>query len=500
MCNKIRLLIEKNLYDVALRLLHREGSTYSQEAALVRFQYGNYLLLKGDISRAVKEFIKTIGFIKPYSVISKLLCSRYNSYLKEYLSEWNKINKTSNSYTKLIECCIKREQIKHEIQQISDNNKILNCTSSPELKQLSNLSKMYFECKIRNQSQVEEEHLLHRFLEYGPEKLLVSPTTYLENIKFENVNTPENILSFLSMLPDQSDYRSKVLAEIIEKFPNCNENLYFYLLLLYLVLWQKKQVTTSYVLNFVKKKGLRLDRVLIICRLYSFFDGIQEMNNNQQNDDALQHEAVNKCIHTLIENNPKGSLNCNISKRTFLIMLKSSCSNDKVKALRIKPLLREKIIRDIVDSANEVQLIANFNDKIRRSSLMLSLYTNNPMEFRNDSCDICRETLTTQSIYFLCQHSYHKECLSYNSTKRREEVICVVCKTKKNLLNIKSAININSDSSNIISGIAKVLAIGTKKIENKIMIKKYVKTISESNDKNKGQGKNESVSLNNPFD
>ncbi|KAH8342801.1 hypothetical protein KR084_005135, partial [Drosophila pseudotakahashii] len=482
--NKIRILIEKNLYDIALRLLHREGYTYSQEAALVRFQYGNYLLLKGDISRAVKEFIKTIGFIKPYSVISKLLYSRYNNYLKAYISELSHINTSSGSYTNLIECCVNREKIKHEIQQISDNDKLLSCPSTQELKQLSNLSKMYFECKIRNQSQVEEEHLLHTFLEYGPKTILVDPTTYLENIKFENVNTPENILSFLSSLPDQSDYRSKMLAKIIEKFPNCNESLYFYLLLLYLVLWQKNEVTTSYVLNFVKKKKLRLDRVLIICRLYSFFNLIQEMKNNQQNDDAMQHEAVNKCIHTLIDNNPKDSLNCNTSKRTFLIMLKSSCSNDKVKALQIKPLLREKIIRDIVDSANEVQLIANFNDKIRSSSLMLSLYTNNPMEFRNDSCDICRETLTTQSIYFLCQHSFHKECLSYNSTKRREEVICVVCKTKKNLLNIKSAKVINSDSSNIIAGIAKVLAIGTKKIENKSMIKQYVKTVSESNDRN----------------
>jgi len=494
MSKKIRRLIEQNMYNIALRLLHREGYSNTPEAAFVRFQYGNHLLLKGEISRAVEEFIKTIGFVKPYSVISKLLHSRYNNYLIDYLSEWKKINGTISNHTKLIECCINREQVKHKIEQLSHGVEPLSLTSKPEKRNLSNLSKIYFEWKLQNQSRVGE-HLLHRFLEYGPESLLVDPTTYLENIKTEHLNTPENVLLFFSILPQQNDYCAKMLAEIIEKFPSCNKKLNLYLLVLYLVLWRGKKVTKNIILEFLRKECLPLDKVLIICRLYSFFIGIQETTNNQKNE-TLHHELVNKCIQTLIENNPEAALNFNLSKITFLMMLKSFCSNDKIKALQIKSVLRERIIGDIVDSANETKLIKDFNDKITRSSSMLSLYTNNPIEFRNDSCDTCRETLNTQSIYFLCQHSFHKECLNYNSTKR----VCAVCKTKSNLGKIKSVININSEPLNIINVIAKVVAIGIKKQGSESIIQKSVKTIAERNYPKGRQGKSESATFNNLFD
>ncbi|XP_016968756.1 vacuolar protein sorting-associated protein 11 homolog [Drosophila biarmipes] len=499
MSKKIRLLIKQNMYDIALRMLHREGFSCSSEAAFVRFQYGNHLILKGEISRAVKEFIKTIGFIKPYSVISKLLHSRYNNYLLEYLYECQKINKTSSNHTKLIECCINRDQIKHKIEHLSDGVYPLSLTSKPEKKHLSDLSKMYFGWKIQNQSRAEEEHLLHRLLEYEPESLLACPKTYLENIKTEHLNGPDNILSFFSMLPQQNEHCAKLLSEIIEKFPNSNQKLNFYLLVLYLILWRENKVTKSFILEFIRKVRLRVDKRLIICRLYTFLNGIQEITINQQNE-TLYHETVNKFIQTLIENNPEVAINFNFNEITLLMMLHSFCSHDTIKAFHIKPVLRKKIVCDLVDSANEIQLIKNFNDKINRSSLMLSLYKNNPMEFRNDSCDICRETLNTQSIYFLCQHSFHKECLNYNWTKRGEELICVVCKTKSSLVNIKSLININSDPFSIIAVIAKVIAIGFKKLPNESIIQKPVKTIAKRNHQKELQDKSQSAIFNNPFE
>ncbi|XP_052849028.1 vacuolar protein sorting-associated protein 11 homolog [Drosophila gunungcola] len=470
MRNKIHLLIEKNMYDIALRFLNREGCISSPETALVRFHYGNYLLLKGDISRAVQEFIKTIGFVKPYAVISKLLYSRYNCYLIDYLSEWGKYDKSSKHQAKLMECCINRKQIQHKMQKIRDRLEPLSTTSPLDLKNLSDLSKMYFECTLQNQDKVED--LLQRFLEYGSETLIVDPTTYLENINSENVKKFKNILSFFSILKDYNDYCSKMLAKIIETFPACDEKLYFYLLILYLALWRGNKVSTCFVLNFLKKERLRLDKVLIICRLFSFLSGIKAIPNNQQNAEVFQYETVNKCIDTLIKNNPEVGLDLNISKNSFLMILKSMCSNDQIKVLKIKPVFKEQNMRRVLDSSNEQQLVANLNDKIKRSGCVLALYTNNPIEFRNDKCNICHETLNMQTIYFLCQHSFHKDCLNYNSAKRHDQLICVVCETKKQMSDSKNRNKFNLDSSNIIAAIANVVGLGVMKLGTESMIEK----------------------------
>lgn len=461
----IRLLVEKHMYNIALRLLHREGYTSSPETALVRFQYGNHLLQKGDFSRATQEFIKTIGFIKPYAVISKLLYSRYNTYLLNYLTEWKKKNESSSCHTRLIECCIKRDQIEHEMQQ--DDFK--HYKSPAEIKHLATLSKMYFACTPSNQVPVEEEHLLHQLLEYGPASLAVDLTTYLNNITFENVKESKNILSFCSILADHNDYCAKMLAKIIEAFPVCDEKLLFYLLVFYFKLWRLDKVSSSFVSDFIKTHSLRMDKTIIVSRLYTFFNVTQRIHGHQKNTGTLHNETIDKCIENLIKNNPDVALNENLSKRSFLMMLKSSCSTEEIKAIKIKPIFKDRLLRSIVDSANELKLVENFNEKIKRSRSMLSLYTNNPIEFRNDKCDICREMLSMQSIYFLCQHSFHKECLNYKSTKRQEKFLCIICKTR-NLLSPKHSSNFSCDSSDTIAVLAKIVSIGNK-LETKLMIR-----------------------------
>ncbi|KMZ01285.1 vacuolar protein sorting-associated protein 11 homolog [Drosophila simulans] len=479
----IRLLVEKNMYNIALRLLHREGYNSTPEMALVRFQYGNHLLQKGDISRATQEFIKTIGFIKPYAVISKLLYSRYNTFLLNYLSEWKKKNEPSSCHTRLIECCSKREQIKHEMQQ--DDSK--HYKSPAEINHhLSTISKMYFACSLSNQLTVpvEEEHLLHQLLEYGPASLAVDLTTYLNNITFENAKESKNILSFCSILADHNDYCAKMLAKIIEAFPVCDEKLLFYLLVFYFKLWQVDKVSSSFVSDFIKTHCLRLDKTIIVSRLYTFFNVTQRIHRHQINTGTLHNETIDKCDENLTKNNANVALNGNLSKRSFLMMLKSSCSNEEIKAIKIKPIFTDGLMRSVVDSANELKLVENFNEKIKRSRSTLSLYTNNPIEFRNDKCDICHEMLSTQSIYFLCQHSFHRECLNYKSTKRKEKLLCIICKTR-NLISPKHSSNFCCDSSDTIAALAKIVSIGNK-LETKLMIG--------------GRPKSDGVTSSNPFD
>ncbi|EDW95582.1 uncharacterized protein Dyak_GE17997 [Drosophila yakuba] len=488
----IHLLVEKNMYDIALRLLHREGITSSSETALVRFHYGNHLLQKGDITRATQEFIKTIGFIKPHAVISKLLYSRYNSYLLNYLSEWKKKNTSSSCHTRLSECCFKREQIKHEMHRDDPQN----YKSPPDIEYLSTLLKMYFECTLSDHTPVEEEHILQQLLEYGPATLAVDPTTYLNNITLKNVEEPKNILSFCSILADNNDYCAKLLAKIVEAFPVCDEKLLFYLLVSYLTLWHGEKVSASFVSDFIKTKCLRLDKTLIICKLYTFLNAFQRIQCDIKNTGTLHNETINKSIYNLMKSNSDFALNTNLSKKSFLMMLKSSCSNEEIRSLQIKPIFRDELLRNIVDSANELQLVENYNDKIKRSKSMLSLYLNNPIEFRNDKCDICHEILTLQSIYFLCQHSFHKDCLNYESTKRQEKILCIICKTR-NLISPKNSSILCHDSSHIIAVIAKIVSIGNK-LGNKSMRKQF-KGEADSRDDKGCHKKSDYDTSSNPF-
>ncbi|KAH8350165.1 hypothetical protein KR067_004115, partial [Drosophila pandora] len=332
---KVRLLIEKNMYEIALRSLNYEDYAYSFDAAYIRFLYGNYLLLKGDVESAVNEYIKTIGFTKPSSVISKLLYMRYNENLINYLSEVEKIE-PSKTVRKLHEFCLNSRHLNDEINQL----------------------KFLFDSK-------ELESLLKHY--QGFQQISNLPTKYFK---------PAN-----------------------------------------------------------------------------------------QNDKYGKEDFINHLFHEDIPKDstfPRSSeLATNLNK-SLLMAFKSACTNESNLLLKIKPIVVEKSERFKVESTNEKGAIKYLNTKIKSTKYKLLSFTHNPIEFRNDTCDICGETLGSQSIYFLCQHSFHKECLNYRALKYKD-LVCVTCAGEKySILDEKSSVQFLSESFDIVIRISKLFSLGIK--------------------------------------
>ncbi|KAH8303512.1 hypothetical protein KR059_009904, partial [Drosophila kikkawai] len=467
MSKTVGLLIYQKMYEIALRFLDREGFTSSAEASSVRFQYGNYLLHRGEISRAVQEYTKTIGFIKPYAVISKLLSSRYNDYLKDYLLELKK-KKMSSHNLKLIECCSKRNQLKQKIEELKDAE-----AKSRLMKVILavGLPKIYFHQTLENQCDFIEINLLNRILEYADKQQIVDFYRLFKNDGLEIFDPKsKNMLCFLYILSEHKDYCVHLLAKNVNSYSTCEDNVYYYLLILYLELWSANKINKSSVLDFLQKNSLRLEKVLVICTLFKFPCEVGEIQYKKPNENTVTNNAVNKCISKLVEKNPEVGFELNASKKTFLIMLKKSCTNKAIQALELKPLFKEGIFRDIVDSKKEINIIKDLKNTLKKSNCILSLYTNNPIEFRNDTCDICRQTLNMQSIYFLCQHTFHKECLNYNKTTCKDELKCAICNVKFTSLEEKDQQKLNSDSLSVISLISKELAGGIIKVETETTV------------------------------
>ncbi|XP_034138337.1 vacuolar protein sorting-associated protein 11 homolog [Drosophila guanche] len=499
-CNtntKIRLLIEQNMYNIALQLLSREGLASSHETACVRFQYGNHMVLKGDISRAVLEYIKTIGFIKPYDVISKLLHSKYTDYLKEYLYAVLKSNHAKDKHKQLLKLLEQKngkpENIHQPVSNVSFNNtdnKFLNIQSS-------NLNSKNYGAQVKS---FEDDEELNFYIEYGSESLILNPEPYLQHFKSLIIgNTTKNILRFFPILSEHNEFCANLLAEIIASYPTCDHELYDYLLILYLGLWHENKITTGFVLDFLKTDRLRLEKVLTICRLYAFLNGIKQVYTNLNDADTVTNVGSNKCVHSLLKGYPDLTHIFELRTSSLLIMLKSGFQNHSIHASQFKPFVNENIVKNILDSRNELQMIENLNKKIKKSGSMLSLYANNPIEFRNSSCDICRQALNTQSVYFLCQHSFHKECLIYNMSRRGDEAICVACSGEPNYPADKA---IHSQSTDSITVISKVISLGVVEIATNNGLSKNV-IHTKGHDSNVYQGKLNAIkrtSSGNPFD
>ncbi|XP_068153164.1 vacuolar protein sorting-associated protein 11 homolog [Drosophila tropicalis] len=475
---KVRLLTKNAMYDTTLRLLEREGYACSEDAAIVRYQFGNHLLSKGDPSRAAKEYIRTIGFVKPFNIISKLLTPRYNEYLIEYLEEFVKSDDSTDEHRRLLQSCLDRRDLSSGIEQLStlqdgthntDNiqlgdfkypsnraaNFLLFANVWQNLRKDKNLAELY-----------KEQEILNFFLESGQELLEKHSETVLATIKaLVHDKKTDNILDFLSILSQDIEFCLNILSEIIQINPDCDEKLYYYMLILYLELWREKKASSEDILNFLKNKRLRHDKILIICGLYFFTNGIKHIQSNPTDAEHNNNgeTILKECMKSLIKNFPEHSFLFETSSRSFLMLLKSACSNTAMNALHLKQFFKDKSLNTFMDTHNELASINDLKDQIKQSTSLISRYKCNPIEFRNTSCDICRQPLQMPSVYFLCQHSFHKECVNYNS-KLVSNATCSVCSKNVNYYVDKEENNPfeedEENSGDIIAGISKSLATG----------------------------------------
>ncbi|XP_034475579.1 vacuolar protein sorting-associated protein 11 homolog [Drosophila innubila] len=504
--NKVKLLIAKCMHDNALRILERSESDNCENAAHVRLQYGNNLLMRGSFNRAVSEFEQTIGVIKPYDIISKLLYSRHNVYLKQYLSKLLKTQHQTIDQKKLLETCIDREKLSLRIQQLWVTRN--DSTHIADFKQLL-VGSINYSSLLNATNQLEnimsvfqntdEQEIFNFFLEYGRELLLVDRSMVLETVQTLVKNGQiTNILPFLIIFSDHTEFCASLLADFIDHFSDRNENVHYYLLVLYLGLWREKKISTQKIQEYLKQTPLKSEMVLILCKANLFNIESKDQQDSVEPGPLTCHE---ESIELHIKANPKLANLLTVGPRSLLLILHKVCGMQSIQILDIRSLFIEKFKKNLNDAKSELQCIESVKEEIQKNGTLLSQFKLNPIEFRNSCCDICRQSLHMPSVYFLCQHSFHKECIpyNYNATSKEDATLCFLCNdnNKYNLVldNVKSGVSTKPED--IIEGVSNVFASGIVKLRDG---EQFAKTVCKEDESHNAFTSNTKEHPKNPFD
>ncbi|XP_046856298.1 vacuolar protein sorting-associated protein 11 homolog [Xenia sp. Carnegie-2017] len=100
---KLEILFKKNLYAVAIDLAR--SLQYSDGLIAIFTQYGDHLYSKGDHDGAIKQYIKTIGYLEPSYVIRKFLDAQRIHNLTAYLQALHEKNLANADHTTLLLNC-----------------------------------------------------------------------------------------------------------------------------------------------------------------------------------------------------------------------------------------------------------------------------------------------------------------------------------------------------------------------------------------------------------
>lgn len=494
---KVRLLILKHMHDNALRILEREGNTNGENTAYVRLQHGNNLLKRSQTPRAVKEFEQTIGVIKPYHIISKLLWSRDNDDLKKYLSKLLENENATTDHQKLFKSCVDRENLNINIQQLWDCR---NNSSISDYKQISaqalSTSNDLKSNTIPDFHNADEDEIYNFFQEHGQLLLTEHVTDVLETLKsLVKTHQIKDILRFLNIFFDNSEFCVNLLESYLE-LNSGNEKLSFLLLALYLGLWRDKKMSSESISEFLKKLS-RHEMKLIVCAANLFSIGPNNVQAVKDNQLTGNEAKLFQSLKVHLKNNPNLENLLTIGPRSLLLVLDTVCSTEHVQLSDLRSFLVEEFKNRSYTIANENITIGDLNDSIQYKSSNLSQFKSNSIEFRNSSCDICRQLLHTPMIYFLCQHSFHKDCLRhYNSSQSGDGSVCILCIGNNKIPGLSSVNydnNDQSESSNTIEGISKLFSSG-------ILMGRDTKRLADTSRSNNPMPVNNNPFETNPFD
>ncbi|XP_017967488.2 vacuolar protein sorting-associated protein 11 homolog [Drosophila navojoa] len=492
---KVKTLIAKCMHNNALTMLKKEeGEHKYYNMAYLRLKYGNNLLLKGFYARAVTEYAQTIGILKPYQIISKLLSSRHNDNLIQYVNKLLESKVTSIDHQKLLEICSDRQSLRSRIGKLWIIRN--DTTHITDFKQISDRSINLLDVNFtRNNFQgvdfhnADEDDIFKFFLEYGREVLSVDSTIVLNTLKsLVKSHKIKNILRFLMIFPDYSELNVNLLSYYIEIYSPGDEKLLYYLFILYLGLWQKNKILSEDITNLVKKMPIKFEKILTLSKTYLFTIGIENLKTSEESENISEDDkSFLQCLDQHIKKNPNLASLLTVGPRALLTILQKLCGGSEIKIKDCKPFLNEKFMKNIMNKKCELVSIRDLNYEIANNSSLESLYKFNPIEFRNKYCDVCRQSLHMPSIYYLCQHSFHKDCVRTNyNTKNYDDVECGLCCT--DLEYIKSddeQLDLFTKSCDIMKGASNIFATGINGLLTSDECYKKCASVSHNRNKSK---------------
>lgn len=102
--SKLDMLFKKNLYNVAINLVHSQHADAVATAEVLR-KYGDHLYGKQEYDEAMSQYIQTIGHLEPSYVIQKFLDAQRIYNLTNYLEQLHKRGLASKDHTTLLLNC-----------------------------------------------------------------------------------------------------------------------------------------------------------------------------------------------------------------------------------------------------------------------------------------------------------------------------------------------------------------------------------------------------------
>jgi tetratricopeptide (TPR) repeat protein len=105
---KLQKLFAMSQFEIAVRLAKRQlraGETSNDTLVEIYVAYGNQLYRKKSFDDAIRQYIKTIGFLEPSYVIRKFLDSQRIQNLTDYLQALHDHQLADKHHTTLLLNC-----------------------------------------------------------------------------------------------------------------------------------------------------------------------------------------------------------------------------------------------------------------------------------------------------------------------------------------------------------------------------------------------------------
>uniref|UniRef100_W8BUN4 Vacuolar protein sorting-associated protein 11 n=2 Tax=Ceratitis capitata TaxID=7213 RepID=W8BUN4_CERCA len=438
--SKLQILMNSNLYGLGLNIL---GKSRSKLESSLYLCFGDYLIYKGDFISAMAKYKKSAELIDIYLIIKRLLDSKYINHLAHYINYLE--DKASVTEKDLLLNCNKRiylsfksnkpqNQIRYENTLSQTSLSIFNSSNVLQLKNLND-SDLYD--RIVNNSPKTISMYWEQF--FMVLKTVKNPSLYISLV----LCSQENCNEFLEYLFSSPNEHMKVLEILLE---------------LQLIEWHQGEKNTTKILNYLENYSTGYSDQLFISFInYSFWPGIIFLHDNYKILQMRLKYFIKCCDLDIPEelNKTSYNMNQNLTLQAIEIMKSSSQIatdlSDRItkqvlqqrslsrlevaqgisirntfKMAQIKQLFNEKNPQSVIKCNN---VIKDMNTCLQSYQAYLSSFTLCPIEFRKNICIICKCKLSLPSIYFLCQHAFHVECVEQSL----KENICPLCVTKETI-------------------------------------------------------------------
>lgn len=280
--------------------------------------------------------------------------------------------------------------------------------------------------------------------------------------------TPEDFIHLFSDSKQLIDY----IEYLIRNLPTCSSFLYNSLIEHYLMLWKVSENPSNErvgleqrLVELIKNFSQFYDdnHVLVLCQTYEFWHGAMLIFEEKKLYNLIVRHYLNtrdfSSLYTLCKrlgtSDPSiwlATLNglkaSNQVPSSFLQEILQVIATEKLQSpLQVLDVLtsiengpnlstvrgyfmssfqkEDEIIRKDRDAAEKCH---NESEELKKN---IETINREPIEFRSSLCDACHQPLNFPSLFFLCKHAFHQDCLrSFSETEKD----CMVCRKKNTQL------------------------------------------------------------------